>query len=273
MVADPKGFRRYIDDLGSVADDLDESWLRKQMRTQQDLIDVIEDTHELGLAQRQALEEGRAAYKEFWKVHDDLKKTVGVQNQVKAIQEATQASGFGAGAGIVGGALVGGPVGAAVGGLAGALLNPSRTVRQIASLERLSHAYREKITAAVKGYVYVSRYKPGRRGTGRIGDRARRIVAPASVGVLGRTSFNGGKRKAKDRAEAFAHRVEELRAVAMAPGIGTGQLAKSTETVAAIAPQLAGHIQAKAVNTANYLLSKAPKDPGIPGPFKPKWEP
>lgn len=267
FMQDPRGWESFVNDLGSRKVALDKDWLVHQMRTKEDLLEEMVRQYEMPPAMVEKLQAFKSARKAFEKTLSKAERTVGLQNQLKALQEAGRSTGFTAEAGVVAGALVGGPVGALVGGTAGALLNPARTIRQLATLDRFSIGFSEKIKGAISQYVTAFR-KAGTKAA-----KTKKLVAPASVGVLQRTSFNGGKRKSKDRHEAFKQRVEELQAFVGDANHGANQIAKSTETMGMVAPRVAEAIQTKTIQAAQFLLDKAPKSPGLPRVFGKDWKP
>ncbi len=98
-------------------------------------------------------------------------------------------------------------------------------------------------------------------------------MAPASVGALGHSEI-APKRKGESRGERFRSIRRELETLTGDPVRSEDRLVKATATVADVAPRLAQAMQIKAVNSAQYLLSKAPVPPSWLSPFKrDKWKP
>jgi hypothetical protein len=269
-VARPDGFRSYIDDLGSTKNDMDEPWLMKQIETRQALMDEAEILYDLPEATQIKVANAHKAMKRFQELHADIKKTVGVQNQLKALEQASAATGFSAGLGLVGGAVLGGPLLAAAGAAAGAVLNPGRIVRQLATLDRLSIGLNEKIGMAVERYAEKFSNAASKTAT-----KGKRFVAPLSIGALHEISFDHDRppQTDKDKVKAFKTRLNELSSFVTQPQVAGSKLEKTVETISAVAPKLAQTIQMKTMEAAQYLLAKAPKSNAAPTLFGKDWEP
>lgn len=266
--ARPDGFRSYIDDMGSPSNALDEPWLLKQMETRQELMDEAVELYALPKSVVAKVQKARDELAAFKKLHEETKNIVGKQNQLKSLDEAARSSGFSAETGIIGGAILGGPVGAIVGGALGAIMNPGRSIRQLTTIERIAGGYSQRIKMGL--HRFLSRHKPGGPKRGR--KFIKRMIAPTSVNALKDTSFGERKKESKTRQKAFRDRMDELNSFVM-PEVGPDRIAKSTETISKVAPQVAEAIQVKATQAAGFLLDKAPKNPGMPVIFGPEWEP
>lgn len=265
---DPRGWRSFVDDLGEDQKiQLDREWLAHQRQSRETLIDTMAKHYDMGEELGKHVSSYRSARKAFEDVLKNAENTVGLQNQLRQLGEATRGTGFGAEVGVIGGALVGGPLGALAGGAIGAILNPERTLRQVATIHRIASQHTQAIKNAVGRYVDAVK-KVGKRAGG-----ARRLGAPAAVGSLMGSSFSDRKRTAKNRREAFGETVAELQAFVTGSQAGHDRLTRSTETLARVAPKTAQAVQFKAVQAAKYLLAQAPKNPGAPSMFKDRWQP
>lgn len=295
---------------GFMRDKLNTDALRKEMRARQDFIVTIATTPGLPADTVKKLAKFKIAYRKFDSLLDDLEKTAGVKNQARAIEEGLKGIGTPTDRRLMKEMLVEGAMGAAlgygiqdedlthaaIGGALGAVFTPYNLMAKLGLISRKASGMTERIAAAIDNYA--GRFRPASaieaarrhvaRGAAELAPLAapgkvvrkpwpraklRRIIAPAATGILQRTSFSGEKRKVNNNKQAFKHRIQELQAIVHSPAYATERLKKSTEAVAIVAPQLAGYLQEKAIKTANFLLSKAPKDPGLPSPFKPDWEP
>jgi hypothetical protein len=110
-----------------------------------------------------------------------------------------------------------------------------------------------------------------------------RVVSPASVRVLDEVTF-GAERAANraasrdrgDKVKRYEQRLAELHDVVGNPTKAGERIGNATADVAAVAPKIGGTLQLKAAQAAQFLLDKAPRDPGGAGtlnPFARKWRP
>jgi hypothetical protein len=263
--ARPDGFRSFIDDLGSTKDDLDIPWLAQQQDTRQGVMDAISEVYTLKPKQLAKVRRAKDALRRFRGAQADAEKTVGLQNQLRELEQATGRTGLGSVVGGVGGFLVGGAPGAVAGAALGAVVNPAQTVRQLATLDRLSRGVAGRVKTAVDGYVKTA--TKGAKKTIRGSARAARKLGPPAMVI---TSDD----KKKTRGERYRARLRDLTEVLTNPQLTTDRLDSSTRAVDVVAPVLAGKIQAKTMEAARYLADKAPRSPAIPSPLmRDKWEP
>lgn len=144
------------------------------------------------------------------------------------------------------------------------------TLAKLAGLEGSSLA----VTKAVKSNVE-SLFKEGTA-------RARRAIAPASVGALGRASYGipmGDKedKPSRDsRQAAFKRYSNELASLASNPTLLTDRLAKGVDGIRDAAPDVSAAMQMKATTAVQFLHSKMPKNPAAAKTMNPairEWRP
>jgi hypothetical protein len=183
---------------------------------------------------------------------------------------------FGAGALAAGG---GAPVAAAK-GLAGALVNRVARTRGPALLSNLA----DKAASLIKVEKAVNTTNRAvLKAVDGFFQRVPSVAAPASVTILNSVAYSGeravrrvaGESRQK-RLQAFEQRLSELHETVSNPSRSGERLGHSTAGISAVAPKIGGAVQLKAAQAAQFLLSKAPRDPGGAGtlnPFARKWTP
>lgn len=263
--ADAGGIESLLRDTGrqnKVAMDLE--YINHQMSTRADVLDSMSRHYDMP--------EGIAGKIDAYKVKSDrIRKIIGeatetsrLQAQIKDLADAGSKTGLDMSSGMVIGGFLGGAPGAAIGATLSAVLNPANTVRKVATLDRILKRFNTRISGAIGSYV---------RKAKKAGPTIRRAVAPASVGALGRSEI-APKRKGESRGERFRSIRRELETLSGDAVRSEDRLVRATATVADVAPRLAQAMQIKAVNSAQYLLSKAPVPPAWMSPFKSdKWGP
>jgi hypothetical protein len=92
---------------------------------------------------------------------------------------------------------------------------------------------------------------------------ASRVAVPLSVGYLGdrRLAENKAERRKGDKYAMFQKRLDEVTSLASNPAALSERVAQNTGFLAAHAPGIADGLSATAVRAAQFLDSKAPKDP------------
>jgi len=276
---DPGEMEKFLQDLGTNKVKLDREWVSQQMTAKENLLDAIGRHYDVDPAK---IADARAIRKSMKAQIDDLEKSIGMRNQLRSVEATARGSGLDVGTAAAAGYMLGGPVGALIGGAAGALINPAKTIRQLATLDRVSAGYRLKISNAVRGFT--SQAKKGAapvKRAGRVGAiverrrQAKRLIAPAAVGVLNRVSFGEKPPNKKDsRVEAYQKRMAELSVLVNNPDAALERLHKGTEVAQEVAPKVTDAVRNKIVQAANFLLEKAPKRPGQPGMYSgDRWRP
>lgn len=259
--ADPGGAKGLLRNLGKAENDLDIDYWTNHWKNRLKLAEAhaegfgwTKSTHPSQIADLEAI---RAGTKELDDVLSQASEEIGAINQLKSIEEASAATGFGIESGAVGGFVIGGPVGAVAGAALGSVLRPGRIIRQLATLERAAARERMAVKSSVDEFI---------RQAGET-QKIKRLIAPSSVGAIERSSG------VKGRYEAYEKTLDELTKVSVDQESIQERLDESTRQFRDAAPRLAQQIQSKSVKASQFLLSKAPKDPSRKSVFGSKWKP
>ena len=259
--ADPGGAKGLLRNLGGAENDLDLQYWTDHWKNRLKLAEAHADgygwTKSTHPSQMADLERIRKGTKELDDLMAQANKEIGAINQLHSIEEASKASGFGFEMGGLGGFIIGGPAGAAAGAALGSVMHPGRIIRQLATLERAAARERMAVKSSVGEYIKQAS-KPS---------KVKRLIAPSSVGAMEKSSG------VKGRYEAYEKTLDELTKVSVNTEVTQEKLDKSTESLRIAAPRLAQQIQSKSVKVSQFLLSKAPKDPGRKSVFGSKWRP
>ena len=217
---------------------------------------AIAESFELGPKYIKKLNRMNELGQKFQKRWGTIKETVSLENQLGEIMQKSSAMGsLAPGLGAAGvGYMVGGEEGAAIGLMLSPFTNPGRYLQVKAALTRISGDINVNIGKAIKGYI--SKITGKTKATKAVG---KRMIGPTSQRVLQDSNWGDKRTKDKNRYDAFDKRVSELRDFVSNPTLAAERLKKNTDAVADVAPNLAGAIQQKAVNAANFLYDKAPK--------------
>jgi len=202
------------------------------------------------------------------------------------------------------GALLGGPIGAAAGALgSAALASPLATELKLKTANAVENVIQKSLIPAGQKFGQMNKYVPENLApfiSGKIAalltlERQNQKVdrqinsaisgfvseddfntAPTSFESLKDTSFARPYSKSiDDRIEAFNKRLGEIVEIGQNLDSLNDRLAKNTQAVNYIAPQVAQNMMAKGVEATQFLLSKAPKNPVMDNlqPQRTDWRP
>jgi len=256
--ANDQKFRTFVRDLEHVETN-DHIYLKSQMETGEDLLGKIDDNYNLSPERMDDVIKARKAASDVLKTLDSAEVDVIAINQLRTIEKMAASSGFSAATGAVGGGLVGGLGGAIVGGGVGALLRPGQTIRQLATLERITGGVTPKIKAATSSFIKNAARRA--QGAARVtGKAARRSAAPISVNSV---SFGEPKRRRAERsvATAYLERLDELAEMVATPEAAGQRLTDALLPIEDVAPNLAAAIAGKTARAMRFLYERAPRPP------------
>lgn len=278
-VANDTQFRKFVRELKHV-DTNDYKYISHHVKTKRDLVEEIARNYDLAPEVLESVQALQAATEKFQRVLRGTKDDVVAINQLRELEHLANASVVGSlgGAGV--GYLVGSGPGAVIGAGLGALARPGQTIRQLATLERLSQSVTAKVKKATAGFMR-SMSRPAHFGA-HVGEatareslfhegmaRARRAIAPVSVHSV----RYGEEQHAKGR--AFEQRLKELTHLATEPNAIAQRLTESLLPIDDVAPGVAAAMAERAGVAVRFLHDKAPKPPpSVAQSLTPKrWRP
>jgi hypothetical protein len=260
---DPAKWMGFFKRQGTPAADIDTAYLQERLAARNELVDAMHRQFATG-------PESAAQVARLKELSDDVAKTMLETQRVSTLQNRFKAiEGDGTISGIAAGALAGFSTNGLRGAVKGAVLskalsNPQQSLRQMAaaqgftqrigSLQAVANAAKsagERITKAVDGFIGVA--KKGGRAAASLAPRAAIVIDKPGV------SYLRAQRRGEDPQELYARQVEELRGIVQNPAVTADRVAKSTERMALLKPSASTVVQAKAMQTAQFLLSKAPR--------------
>lgn len=264
--ANPAAFRDYLERAGTIENSMDEKWMLTQLDTEADLVQTIAKYYEAPKLSTAAKKHAQATA-DFRKLHDEAYGKIRLRNQLQKLDAASQVAipGIGNAGSMAGGALLGSlmapedakGLGATIGAGAAFLMKPASAIKALAWIEKQKIGLSGKTKAAVDGFTKASKA---------IGPKVQRMAAPAAVQVFGKTP--------EERRESYKKKVAQLQAVVSSPDHAVKMAAKNADgDLGAHAPAVVQMANAKAVQAAHYLASKAPKDPSAASTLGRKWEP
>lgn len=263
----------------SPSTDLDYQYLLKRQTARAELLDSLQRQFADDPAYAKKVVEARQLAKEARELMNRTKDEAVLKNQFRQLASGNDV--LGAGAGSVGGYLLGGPVGALAGAVVGAASRPAQTIRQLAALDRMQSNISSRIKLGVSKYLNAARDKAeavGRKASDaarRAGQRATRALAPLTV--LQEAHFGDATQSrtvTDNRRDAAKQHAKDIALFVADPLRAADRIGRATAGIAAVAPNVAGAVGQKAMTAANFLASKAPKDPNPPNVLvKREWEP
>jgi hypothetical protein len=253
--ADPGEMRKFIDDMGSPRADLDLEHFRGQAQLKDELMDEISRHYDLG-ERAESLTVAKDANAKIKRIVDEMEETVGLQNQLSDIVQASSAMSavVPAGIGGIGGFMVGGPLGAMAGVLLSPLSNPGRLLHLKAAFHRMKEGFQLELAKSLSGYIKTAK-SAAKGGVG----FARKAYVPASMSVLENSFWGDKKDRSKDRYEAFNKRYRELSEFMSNPSKAIEKMGKNLDGIHEAAPEVAEQMAVKAMQAANFLMEKSPK--------------
>jgi hypothetical protein len=275
--ANDKAFRSFVDNLRDESS-LDLEYITNHVQSKKELAQEILKHYNLEPEQRAVLDNAVSAADDFRRTLSSVKTQVIRRNQLRQLEGAPQAFGT-LGLGALG-FVAGGPVGAAIGAGLGALNQPGRSIRQLATLERISKGFGGRIESSVKAMLS----EVGRRASsagqavtrGAIAtERAgQRLAAPVSVSSA-MASDRAHERDDRSVIRDFKGRVQRLSEFVDNPEVSAKTLATNLAGFHDVAPNVAQAMSAKAMAAAMFLRDKAPTPPlSISASMTPKtWKP
>lgn len=252
MIADPAKIDAYVKQIGLVRQDLTREVLQAHIDNTLQFTRAISKYYDVPKEKLAAFADMQRAAESLRKTLKEAEDTVGLVNQLKAL-EAADARGAGAGLlGLAGGAFAG-PVGMAAGAVGGALMQPGRSVRQMAVLESMAGRLTERVEGGIKGFISKAKVRAARGAT-----------------ATGRTVYRAGIFAASQDAREKRRRYERMaRAVRMAasnPEAVSRAVYASLGPSVEVAPKAAAATAAAAQRAVTFLASKLPPQ-GAPRNF------
>lgn len=96
----------------------------------------------------------------------------------------------------------------------------------------------------------------------RAGSKATRRAIPTTLSLLNQYRFGDSDKKHANMQEAFKERLAELSQIAADPVAAQKRIHDKLEPFRQVHPMLGDHLEMQAIQDAQYLYDKAPKDPG-----------
>lgn len=192
----------------------------------------------------------------------EVEDAVVLQNQARSLSREGLFEGsdlgLGAGLSIVADSVVPFAVSGAVGtakGVANAISAPGRTIRQLASIERLASGVSTKLDGGV------SRYIKSVKNAAKEGAYVSKKAAVRGAGIASRDT------KA-DNKKAYERTKDRIEAAKADPEGRAERLARSTRNIANEAPEVVAAVHAKAAKADEFLESKLPVPPEASSPWR-----
>lgn len=260
--SDPGTVKSFVDSLGDPKVVNDRNWFLSQNMKRQDLMEEIAEQFKFTQAERSAVNKHREAINKFEKELIGIEDRVKKQKALISLDEGAKRSGLVLSSlGGVGGFLLGGPAGLAAGIGIGAVLNPAQMLRMLGTLGRIIEKPNGKIENSLSRFMTKKSFPK------------RRLIAPAAVGVFGRTTYNKNGTEKTDRVSMYRNRLMELSNSLNNPEGTVKSLDKDFEPIMRVAPKIGQAVQMKMLQQARYLFDKMPK-PSSPSMLgKDKWKP
>lgn len=166
------------------------------------------------------------------------------------------------GVGARGGAQLAGKVaGSGLTGVIGRSVGATAGVQAMGFLASKLSGKAGAVAAAVGAHT--SRLARASEELARAGSKATRVIAPTATALLSAFSFGDDPpKKGASLQESYTDRMAELAAIAGNPMAAHERLFNNLAPVRAVNAQLADKLEMQAMETAQYLLDEAPKDPG-----------
>lgn len=276
---EPGRYLGFFKQLTSPNGDLDYQFLTKRQQTRGELLESLQKNFADDPAFAKKVAEAKALDAESKQILAKTRDDAVLKNQFKQLAGGDNT--LGAAAGAIGGGMLAGPLGALAGAAVGAASQPARLIRQLASIDRIQSGISNKIKTGVGSYLKKaaagvrSATDSIRVNTKKAGDVASHALAPLSI--LQSTHFGDATQRQaqhKDRNSAAQQHARDIAAFVQDPQRAADRIGRSTASLAGVAPSVAAAIGQKSMVAANFLASKAPKDPNPPNPLiKRDWKP
>lgn len=257
MIADPAKIDAYVKQIGLVRQDLTREVLQAHIDNTIQLARSISKYYDVPKEKLAAFADMQRAAESLRKTLKEAEDTVGLVNQLRALEEA-DARGAGAGIlGLVGGAFAG-PVGAALGTAGGALMQPGRSVRQMAVLESMAGRLTERVEGGIKGFISKAKVRAA-------GGAAVRGATATARGTY-RAGIFAASQDTREKRERYARMARGARMAASQPEAVSRAVYASLGPSAEVAPKAAAATVATAQRAVTFLASKLPPQ-GAPRNF------
>lgn len=260
MIADPAKIDAYVKQIGLVRQDLTREVLQAHVDNTIQFARSISKYYDVPKEKLAAFADMQRAAESLRKTLKEAEDTVGLVNQLKAL-EAADARGAGAGIlGLVGGAFAG-PVGMAAGAVGGALMQPGRSVRQMAVLESIAGRLTERVEGGIKGFVSKAKVRAA-------GDAAVRGATATARGTY-RAGIFAASQDAREKRRRYERMARAVRMAASNPEAVSRAVYASLGPSVEVAPRAARATAAAANRAVMFLASKLPPTPPSRNPLQP----
>lgn len=291
MVADPAKVDAHLNNIGLVRQDAVKELLEAHVDNTIQFADSIVRNYGIPKDQLLPIQEIRSAAESLRKSVKSAEDTVGLVNQMKALVAAdTQ----GAGAGLMGlaGGVFAGPVGAAAGLASGALMQPGRSIRQMAVLESMAGKLTERVEGGVQGFISKAKERAkevtekgvakAREIAKEVADTTKRAAkATADATVRGsvatargtyRAGIYAGSEAARERRRRYERIASTVQMAASHPEAVSRAVYASLGPAADSAPMAAAATAQAANRAMGFLATKLPPQGPSRNPLQPELD-
>lgn len=281
MVSDPAKIEGFLKNIGLAKQDLVAETLQQHIKNSNDLSSVIAKNYSVPSDKAHLIKEVSEASKTLSDTLKRTEETVGLINQLKALEAADNSFGSGMGA-ILGGAIgsaVGLP-GALIGGVASIGMNPGRSVRQLAAIEHMVGSVSQKVEGGIGGFISKAKERASAEAK-RIAPKVKEAAKKAGEATVegakgtGRWSYRGAVFASSKASEARRNEYERQansvrRAVSDPEAFGRAVYARIGGDD--VHPQIAASTIQAANRATSFLATKLPPTSPSKNPLQPRLE-
>lgn len=281
MVSDPQKIESYLKNIGLAKQDLVAETLQAHIRNSNDLSRVIARNYSIPSDKAHLIKEVVEASNTLQTTLKKTEETVGLINQLRALEAADSSMGSGFGS------LLGGAIGSAIGipgALAGGALSvafhPGRSVRQLAAIEHMTGSIASKVEGGISGFVQKAKERASAEAK-RVAPKVREAAEKTAKATVeagkgaGRWSYRGAVFASSKASEARRNEYERQassvrRAVSDPEAFGRAVYARIGGDD--VHPQIASSTIQAANRATSFLASKLPPLSPSKSPLQPRLE-